>query len=149
MDRPAFFVTAVCYQRAPIFRDPRYAELLLLILKHYRKQRRFLLHAFVLMPDHIHLILTPAADISLEKLMQLLKGGFSFRVGQELSKRKVLWQRSFTHERILTADSFRGFLRYTHQNPVEKRLCARAEDWPYSSANPRFHTDPVPEALRG
>lgn len=149
MNRPTFFVTAVCYQRAPIFRDPRYAELFLLTLKHYRKQRKFLLHAFVLMPDHIHIILTPADNLSLEQLMQLLKGGFSFRVGKELSARRELWQRSFTHERISTPDAYAGFVRYIHENPVEKKFCASPEEYPYSSANPRFRLDPAPEDLRG
>ena len=53
-------------------------------LKQYRNQGRFLLHEFVLMPDHLHLLLTPARDISLEKALQFVKGGFPFRVKREL-----------------------------------------------------------------
>ena len=48
------------------------------VLLHYREQMRYVLHEFVIMPDHLHLLLTPGADISLERALQLIKGGFSY-----------------------------------------------------------------------
>jgi REP element-mobilizing transposase RayT len=72
-----FFVTTVTLQRFPIFRLEATAELLIHTLAHYRDERKFLLHEFVIMPDHIHVLLTPAEEISLERAMQFIKGGFS------------------------------------------------------------------------
>jgi putative transposase len=46
----------------------------------YHSQGKFLLHAFVIMPDHFHALITPAENVSLEKAMQYIKGGFSFRL---------------------------------------------------------------------
>ena len=61
------------------------AELFLDTLQRYREQHKFLLHEFVLMPDHFHLLLTPAPEVPMEKAVQLIKGGFSFRVKKELN----------------------------------------------------------------
>lgn len=60
-----FFVTSITLQRFPIFRHETTARLLIDTLGHYRDERKFRLHEFVIMPDHIHLLLTPAEEISL------------------------------------------------------------------------------------
>jgi putative transposase len=70
----------VTWQRTPLFRQPRAAELMMVVLHHYLEQEKYFLHEFVIMPDHLHLLLTPAAEVSLERAMQLVKGGFSFRI---------------------------------------------------------------------
>src|SRR5579885_521763 len=93
-----FFVTTVTWQRTPLFRNPRIAELMMHVLEHYREQKKYDLHEFVIMPDHLHLLITPAADISLERAVQLIKGGFSYRLGK--TKRGLVWQESFTNHRI-------------------------------------------------
>ena len=71
-----FFVTTVTAHRQPIFRREATARLLIEILAHYRDERKFLLHEFVIMPDHVHALLTPAAEISVERAMQFIKGDF-------------------------------------------------------------------------
>ena len=73
----AFFVGAVTWGRRPIFRAEPMARLFLDTLRNYRVERRYFLHEFVLMPEHFQLLLTPAPDISLEKAVQFIKGGFS------------------------------------------------------------------------
>ena len=60
-----FFVTSITLQRFPIFRRETTARLLIDTLAHYRDAGKFLLHEFVIMPDHIHVLLTPAEEISL------------------------------------------------------------------------------------
>jgi putative transposase len=147
--RPTFFVTSVCHQRSPLFRNPRFAEELVDTLYAYRQQRRFLLHEFVIMHDHLHLIVTPGGTLSLEKVLQFVKGGASFRIGKLLSSRREIWQRSFAHQRIRTIDEYVSFRRYVHENPVKQQLCNRSDEYPFSSANPAYELDPVPEALRG
>ena len=60
---------------------------------------------FVIMRDHLHVLIKPAPDVSLEKTMQFIKGGFSFRLR---SKRDV-WERSFNEAQIMTAEKFGRF----------------------------------------
>jgi putative transposase len=70
-----YFVTAVAAQRHSIFQVTATAELLQQTILDYRSQGKFLLHAFVIMPDHLHALITPAPGVSLEKAMQFIKGG--------------------------------------------------------------------------
>ena len=69
-----YFVTAVTAQRRSLFQVTATAELLERTILDYHSQGRFLLHAFVIMPDHFHALITPAQDVSLEKAMQFIKG---------------------------------------------------------------------------
>ena len=78
-----------------------YARLFLKTLYGHRHQEKFALHAFVLMPDHVHLILTPAADVTLERVMQFIKGGYSHAAGKEISRREI-WQKGFTDLEFVT-----------------------------------------------
>ena len=87
-----FFVTSVTASHSPVLQTARMSPLLLDVLQENRKQKRFLLHEFVIMPDHFHLLLTPAPDISLEKCLQYIKGGFSFRARKELDFKHDIWQ---------------------------------------------------------
>ena len=75
-----YFVTFSTFQRRKFFVMESYARLFLKTLYGYRRKRRFQLHAFVLMPDHVHLLFTPADDITLERAMQFVKGGYSHAV---------------------------------------------------------------------
>ncbi|PYX27093.1 MAG: hypothetical protein DMG80_19585 [Acidobacteria bacterium] len=77
MDR-TFFITSVTAQRRTLFQRTAASELLLDVFQHYRRQGKFLVHDFVIMPDHFHALITPAHEISLEKAVQFIKGGFSF-----------------------------------------------------------------------
>ncbi len=110
------------------------------LLAHYGEQRKYVMHEFVIMPDHLHLLLTPAADISLERAMQLIKGGFSYRVGKAVSanaKKRLVWQESFTNHRIRDERDYVHHAEYIRMNPVRARLVDRAELYPYSSATCR------------
>jgi len=119
------------------------AELLQKTLLDYHAQNRFLLHAFVIMPDHFHAILTPAPDVSLEKAMQYIKGGFSFRLKSKLD----VWMRGFNESQILSADKFQAGVRYIENNPVRRSLTTAPRQYPYASAT-RPLADPMPSHLR-
>ena len=124
-----YFVTSATYNRRRLFQVAATAELFLHTLQRYRKEGHFKLHAFVAMPDHIHLLLTPL-DISLERAVGLVKGGFSRGLGSKFP----VWQRGFTDHRIRNREEFMVRREYIHQNPVRARLVERAEDYRYSSA---------------
>lgn len=140
-----FFVTAVAWQQRCIFSNDTLPRMLIETLYLYRTEKRFALHAFVVMPEHMHLLITPAEIVSIEKAMQLIKGGFSFRVRKERPN-LLIWEKSFTNHRIRDAEDFERHREYIHQNPVRKGLVHAAGEYAYSSAHPGFELDPPPVA---
>jgi putative transposase len=124
-----FFVTTVTYNRRRLFQVPANAELFLETIQHYRREGNYLLHDFVVMPDHIHLLITPQ-EITLERAIGLIKGGFSHRIHSKFPT----WQRGFTDHRVRDRKDFLIRRKYIYENPVEERLVQFAEDYPYSSA---------------
>lgn len=139
-----FFVTTVTAQRQPIFRREATANLMIDTLAHYRDERKFLLHEFVIMPDHVHALLTPAPEISLERAMQFIKGGFSYH----FEKRGSVWQSSFSNHRIRDYGDYDNHRDYIRMNPVRARLSSNPEAYPYGSAAGALHMDPVPQGLK-
>jgi putative transposase len=129
-----YFITTATHNRRRLFQVARNAALLLETIDHYRAN--YLLHAYVVMPDHLHLIVTPT-DITLERTMQLIKGGFSHRLASKLK----VWQRGFTDRRVRDDADYNIRRNYLHRNPVEARLCDNAESYPFSSANPKLRLD--------
>src|ERR1700753_3270877 len=99
----------------------------------------YLLHEFVVMPDHIHVLLTPMT--SLEKAVQMIKGGFSSRATKELESRWEVWQKGFSDHRIRDTQDYGEHVTYIHENSVRARLVTKAEEYPYSSAHPGFELD--------
>jgi len=128
-----FFITTVTWQRTPLFRHNQPAELMMDVLANYREQKKYVLHEFVIMPDHLHLLLSPAPEISLERAVQLIKGGFSYRMGK--AKRGLVWQESFTNHRIRDEQDHAHHAAYIRMNPVRARLVERPDLYPYSSAS--------------
>src|SRR5579864_1800750 len=126
-----FFITTVTWQRTALFRQPRAAELMMDVLYHYLQQKKYFLHEFVIMPDHLHLLLTPA-ELSVERAVQLIKGGYSYRLGKQ--KRGLIWQESFTSHRIRDGQDFEYHAEYIRMNPVRAGLAERPELYPCSSA---------------
>ena len=140
----SYFVTTKCWEGHSAFQVTETADILLNTLFHYRDSGAYLLHEFVIMPDHLHLMLTPGHQTSLEKAVQLIKGGSSHRIHKERGGRMEIWQVSFHDWTIRDLEDWKAKANYTRMNPVKARLCERAEDWPYSSANCRFSLDGVP-----
>jgi putative transposase len=138
-----YFITAVTAQRRSLFQVTATAELLQQTMLDYRSQGRFLLHAFVVMPDHFHALITPAPSISLEKAVQFIKGGFSFR----LRSKGDVWMRSFNETQIMSREKFTNCVRYIEGNPVRRGLVASPDAYPYSSVS-RDGLDPMPFHLR-
>ena len=74
-----FFISTSTARRRSLFQTTRMCELMISVLLFNRDKGRFQLHAFVIMREHLHLLLTPAEQESMEKCVQYIKGGFSFR----------------------------------------------------------------------
>jgi putative transposase len=115
----SYFVSTQTQGRKPLFRHERWAHLILDTLKHY-DGLGYSLHAYVIMPDHLHLLITPVE--TLEKAVQLFKGGFSFRAKRELEWNGEIWQPGFTDHRIRDEEDWNRHLEYIRRNPFEARL---------------------------
>jgi putative transposase len=109
-------------------------------------QGKYLLHEFVVMPDHFHLLITPRE--SLERAIQLIKGGFSFRAKRELGFMHEIWQPSFYDRRVRDAEEYSAFREYIQQNALKRGLAAKAQDYRYSSAWPDLVLDEAPQRLK-
>jgi len=138
-----YFVTFSTWQRRRLFVVENYARLFLQTLYRYRREGRFQLHSFVLMPEHAHLLLTPATDVTLEHAIQLIKGGYSHALGSIIGRKPEIWERGFTDHRIRDDRDFVHHRNYIHQNPVEPWNRERTSRVPILLRLPRIQTRPV------
>jgi putative transposase len=119
-----------------LFRKDPMARSFVEVLFHYRDHQNYLLHEFVLMPEHFHLLIWPT--LSLERSLQLITGGFSYRAKKELGFAGEIWEKSFYDRRVRGAEDYYNFKQYIRRNPVKQGLAAAVADYPYSSARPEF-----------
>ncbi len=143
-----YFVTFETWRRKRLFVVEPYVRLFVQTLYHYRREGRFQVHAFVVMPEHVHLLFTPAHNVTLEHAVQLIKGGYSHEFGITFGKHKEVWQRGFTDHRIRDARDFEAHVEYIHQNPVKRGLVEKPSDYRYCSAFPGFKLDSWPSAAK-
>jgi putative transposase len=143
-----FFVTSSIAEKRNLLQSDRSAGLFVRVLYDYRAQRKFRLHEFVVMPDHFHLLLTVGCDLTVERAVQFIKGGFAFRAGRELGFMAPVWQKGFSEIRILDVEAFQRAGEYIRNNPVTRHLVSEAAEFPHSSAHIGFELDPVPQGLK-
>ena len=91
-------------------------------------------HDFVIMPNHVHILMTLPGEVTLEKAMQLIKGGFSFRANRELGFRGEVWQRGYSDVQIIDEQSLLRHRAYIDNNPVKAGLAHAPEEFPYGTA---------------
>src|SRR5208282_3070305 len=142
-----FFLTSSTWGKCGLLQSTRAAGLLIDVLYHYRRERRYLLHEFVIMPDHFHLLITVGAEMTVETAVQLIKGGFTFRAGRELGFQAPVWQKGFSETRVSERDVFYGVREYIRAHPVKRFLVSAGTDYPYSSAHSGFDLDSPPQRL--
>jgi putative transposase len=141
-----YFITASTFQKRNILQSDRMASLFVDVLSHYRHQGKYLLHEFVVMPDHFHLLISPLE--TLERSMQLIKGGFSFRAKKELGFAHEIWQPSYYDRRVRDLEEYFAFAEYIRRNAVKRGLVASPEQYPYCSAWPEVQLDRAPQRLK-
>jgi len=143
-----FFITSSINAKRNLLQSDRSAGLFVRVLYDYRSQQRFRLHEFVVMPDHFHALLTVECDLTIERAVQFIKGGFAFRAGRELGFRAPVWQKGFSEVRILDLEAFLRTAEYIRNNPVAKHLVGEAAQYLYSSAQAGLELDPPPLGLK-
>ena len=138
----AYFVTTETWQRRQLFNKEPIAKIVIDTMLDCRERGFYRLHDFVLMPEHLHVILTPSTDITLEKVLQMIKGGSSYRIGKEVGLKFPVWQPGFHEHWIRSPEDYEQRRRYIELNPVKDGLAVTPQDYAYSSANGRFELDP-------
>ena len=141
-----YFVTASNFEKQCLLQSDRMATLFMDVLFHYQKTGKYRLHEFAIMPNHFHLLITPLTPATLEKAVQFIKGGFSYRAKKELKFGSEIWQTSFHDRRVRDANEYARFRQYIHMNPVRRGLVALPEEFPFSSV--RMRLDDVPQRLK-
>ena len=97
------------------------------------RAKKFDIHDFVVMPNHVHILLTIPGELSLEKAMQLIKGNFSFRAKRELGFLGEVWQTGYSDVRITDEPSFEKHRDYIANNPVRAHLAGAPDQYPFGS----------------
>jgi len=133
-----YAITTVTYLRRVLFLKTANAESLVNMLFHYRDQGRYLLHGFAVMPEHLHVLLTPAAGQTIERCAQCIKGGFSHQIRTKF--RGEIWQAGFHDHRVRDASDFRNQLEYIALNPIRRGL----QSYAYVHSEFSDRLDPAP-----
>jgi putative transposase len=148
-----YYVTTVVYDRVPIFTRPSFIMPLYDSLNFYRYKQGFKLLGYVIMPDHLHLIVWPFGSTTVSEIMRDYKKFTSTRIihqaelegieewiaafqraGHETGRSaKKVWQDSFWDMNIYSEHILRQKLNYLHRNPVRAGLVENPEDYMYSS----------------
>ena len=115
-----YFITASAYMHQNLFQRTETADLLLTTLFRYRDTGEFLVHEFVVMPNHMHLLLSVDDDHAIGRGVQLIKGGFSHAMGKAGLKLKAVWQPSYYEHRVRDAEEYGRMRAYIHDNPVRR-----------------------------
>jgi putative transposase len=110
-----YALTVVTDQRRRILQTDRNANHIIATLFRHRDAGRFQLHGFVIMPDHIHALITPAIDHATSRCVQLIKGGSSFLIGKPATGK--IWQDGYHEHRIRDATDYSYQLQYIANNP--------------------------------
>jgi REP element-mobilizing transposase RayT len=95
---------------------------------------KYKLHAWVIMPNHGHVLLTPEVGVTLSSIMHSAKSYTANRANELLNRSGSFWAREYFDRHIRNSRHFTNTLKYIHDNPVKARLCSNVRDWPFSSA---------------
>ena len=100
----------------------------------FHDQTKYRLSAWTIMPNHVHLLCTPAAGHNLAEIMHSLKSYTSNEANKMLGRKGRFWQKEYFDRYIRSARHFAKVVTYIENNPVKAQLCAQAKDWPFGSA---------------
>jgi putative transposase len=126
-----FFVTTGTSMGRRLLQSERNAGLLIDVLRSLVAEHKFQLHDFVIMPDHVHLLLTVEDSMTVEKAMQLVKGRFSHRLSHEAGYKGEVWLRGFSEVQVMNRESLETHREYIAQNPVKAGIVASADEFPF------------------
>ena len=119
------FITFSCYRRLPYLNNDHARTVFLEILERLRQRHRLHIFGYVLMPEHVHLLIGEPKQIKLENFFRALKTETSKRLKGD---RPRFWQYRYHDFNVFTQRKFSEKLRYIHRNPVKRELVENPED---------------------
>jgi putative transposase len=148
--RHLHFITCSCYRRLPLFGSTRAKNLFVKILGQVRDRYGFSLVGYVVMPNHIHLLISEPAKGTPSTVLQVLKQRVSRQLRRKTRKKvsprqlrlpfrrpydflPQFWQPRFYDFNVWSQKKFVEKLHYMHMNPVKRKLVTHPKDWPWSS----------------
>ncbi len=127
-----YFVTSVTEDRRRIFASADLGKVAIETLKFYRDRGDYTLHAYVVMPDHMHLLLTPLKG-TISDAMRNVKSWIAKEVRERTGVGGSIWQESF-HDTVMRGEEhFAEVVQYIHRNPVVAGFVSEPGDYPFSS----------------
>jgi putative transposase len=140
------FITFSCYHRQPLLSSPLRRDLFLSVLEQVRRRYQLVVLGYVVMPEHVHLLVSEPQQRPLATAIQALKLGFARRILAERQKRvpaidhdpfhpsaEHVWQARYYDFNVSTPAKRAEKLRYMHRNPVKRELVPSPELWRWSS----------------
>jgi putative transposase len=141
------FITCSCFHRRAFLADPARRTLFLKILEEVRQSYQFVIAAYVVMPEHFHLLVTEPERDDLSRVMQVLKQRTAHQLLKELRGshgpgEDRFWQRRFYDFNVWTAAKHSEKVHYIHLNPVQRGLVDEPEHWLWSSFRAYAYREP-------
>jgi putative transposase len=127
------FITFSCYRRLPYLQAPESMSVFEEVLEETRLKHDFLVYGYVVMPEHVHLLMTEPAKVTVATVLQVLKQRVSARL--KPATQPHFWLTRYYDFNVSTGEKFDEKLHYIHRNPVVRGLVERPEDWKWSSFN--------------
>lgn len=124
------FITFSCFHRIALLETPAVRETLEAALEQVRARHRARVYAYVLMPEHVHLLINEPPEILLAQFLKVVKQATSRKLR---GPREKFWQERYYDSNIRGEKPRTEVIRYIHRNPVVRGLVAKPEDWPWSS----------------
>ncbi len=129
------FVTFSCYRRQPNFDTPEAYDLFLLCLEDMRRQFAMRIYGYIVMPEHVHLLVSEPERATLADAMHFLKLSFAKRLRSRSGavQSRSFWQKRYYDRNVRDVREFTEKLRYLHRNPVKRGLVKEPGEWKWSS----------------
>ncbi len=143
-----YFVTSRTWESRKLFVTELTCEIFVRVLADCRERGEYKLHGFVLMPDHFHVLVTPEIDKTLERCVQMIKGGSAHAIREERMMKFPVWQRGFSDHRMRDAADLENHIRYIEMNPVKARLVSDPREYRWSSFSGSMLMDGFPQGLK-
>lgn len=136
----ARFITFICYRKEPSLVDDLAKQILIRFIDQTRQKYKFKLLGYVIMPDHVHLVLHPLDGTPMGTVIGEIKSlsareWFKDKKFGTFKGRRVFWQKRCYDHNCRTAEDVLDKIKYCHNNPVRRGLVQAPQNWEWSSCN--------------
>lgn len=107
----------------------------------FHDNKKYTLIAWVIMPNHVHVLLRPLPDVELEAVLHSIKSYTAHEANKMLNRSGQFWQHESYDRYIRNEEHFANVIRYIERNPVKAKLCETPLEWEFSSARHRVGSD--------